>query len=276
MLAIPSLPPLEGEILPTDPKGTSTYIYEWSDYAGEKSTARARITYQSARDHCENWRPGEEAEMKACADEIYEAQKDVFHEATANCKTGEITASWGERYKFAGVDNGHEFFNGSLLFRDAKGEVLELNYASNALTVASQWATLCPFGHPYDIVPLKTVMDEDDLSMLGGIIGFDGRTLRQDDQYGLITYSDEEDLGFDRGTVLFRGHWIRGGAIGGIAFSFKKGCDPVGYRVWGYDQGNSDEVSLQGDAPIWGEACEIKGYSREAPGWKLVFHLPHH
>lgn len=275
-LVIPSLPSPEGELLPTDARGPGTPIFEWSDYAGEHSMARAKITYKEARDWCENWRPGDEAEMKACANDLSEAEKDVVHEASANCKTGVIKTTWGDTYTFAGIDNQDENFNGSLLFMDENGQVHPLNYASGALGVAAQWLTLCPFGHPYDIVPLKMVMDQDDRSGLGGIIGFEDRTLIQDDVYGIITYGDEEDIGIKDGTVFFRGHWIRGAGIEGIAFSFKEACEPVGYRVSGYDQGISDEISLQGEAPIWGDKCEIKGYSREVPGWKLTFHLPHH
>lgn len=113
---------------------------------------------------------------------MFEAERDVIHEATANCKTGEITASWGESYTFAGIDRTDRNFNGWLTFKDQYGNLLPLNYASGALDVASQWITLCPFGQPYDIVPLKLVMEQDDLSWLGGLIGFDGRMLRQDDE----------------------------------------------------------------------------------------------
>lgn len=275
-LVIPSLPSPEGETLNTGSRGATTPIFEWADYAGENSTARARISFEGAKDWCENFRPGDEADIKRCADEIYTSEKDIVYEATANCKTGVITSTWGETYTFAGVDNKDEVFKGSFLFKDETGNVLPLNYSSGALEVASQWSALCPFGHPYDIVPLKMVMSNSDSSDQSGIIGHNGRTLVQDDLYSIISYGKEEDLGIEEGRVLFRGHWIWGAGIEGIAFSFKKGCEPVGYRVVGYDNSDSDQITLEGSAPVWAEGCQVTGFSKDAPGSELIFDLPHH
>lgn len=272
-LALPSLPTPEGMSLVTDPRGTDNFVFEWSDYAGENATVSARSTKEEARLWCENWRPGDET----CTEDVWQNEKDQVHKASANCKTGEITATWGEKYTFAGVHTTHPSFADHYLWRDENGEILELVYATDALTIGSQWRTLCPFGQPYDVLPLDTKLDTNKDYGAVSYIGYENYSMLLFKDIGVVTFTDtEEDFDglVEHGTVLFRGWWPQDNTISGIAYSYKKGCDPVGYYVEGGNYGQNETITLQGKAPVRGKGCEITGYSLEAPGSELTFHLP--
>lgn len=65
------------------------------------------------------------------------------------------------------------------------------------------------------------------------------------------------------------------GPVDGMAFSFKKGCEPTPSHVEGYFQTDSDKLVLTGKAPVR-EGCKVVGYSEKSPNARLVFDLPHH
>lgn len=89
--------------------------------------------------------------------------------------------------------------------------------------------------------------------------------------------------GIERGRVIFMAYepWYNSDPhmtfqnmlVGGIAYSFKKGCEPAPYRVYGgYDE--RANLVLKGAAPVWtSKGCEISGNSTDAPGSTLVFEM---
>lgn len=117
-----------------------------------------------------------------------------------------------------------------------------------------------------------------DHSQFGEIAGHNGSTMRMDYDMGTITYTHpKESL---QGTVpddalLFRGAIIMNGPVEGIAFTFKKGCEPAPYYVEGYFPTDSDKLVLTGKAPVR-EGCKVVGYSETSPNARLVLDLSHH
>jgi hypothetical protein len=70
-------------------------------------------------------------------------------------------------------------------------------------------------------------------------------------------------------TVLFRGWVVPNEWLSGVAYTFKKGCDPAPYLVTGQDNG-SFELTLRGKAPVR-EGCKVIGYSDKGSNSTLVF-----
>ncbi|MCB5205491.1 hypothetical protein LH464_23890 [Neorhizobium sp. T786] len=66
---------------------------------------------------------------------------------------------------------------------------------------------------------------------------------------------------------MFRGQISFNGPFHGIAYTFKKGCDPAPYYVEGYDEG-AEKVVLKGKAPIR-EGDEVVGYTDKSPNATL-------
>ena len=66
--------------------------------------------------------------------------------------------------------------------------------------------------------------------------------------------------GVGPGTTLFSGS-IRGNRISGVAYRFKRGCGPMGYRVAGnFRRGG---FTLSGESPIRGSGCSVTRYKRD-------------
>lgn len=64
----------------------------------------------------------------------------------------------------------------------------------------------------------------------------------------------------DIGTVLFEGTKV-GNRIDGIAYTFKRGCEPLGFRVKGnFDADKETGFILRGEQPIRDENCDLTGY----------------
>ncbi|MNE77864.1 hypothetical protein D3C80_1742180 [compost metagenome] len=59
--------------------------------------------------------------------------------------------------------------------------------------------------------------------------------------------------------------------LSGVAYTYKKGCEPAPYLVSGHFNGSA-KLTLQGKAPVR-EGCTVVGYSNKSPNAKLVFDL---
>ncbi|MDB5530751.1 MAG: hypothetical protein JWR51_3854 [Devosia sp.] len=75
------------------------------------------------------------------------------------------------------------------------------------------------------------------------------------------------------GTVLFRGEpWQPGGAFRGVAYTFRKGCDPASYQVVAGYEGFAELLTLRGEAPVRVEGgCEISRYTVDSGNAILTF-----
>ena len=230
--------PPKGEFLVLHPKLPSAVIFEWSDYGGTASTARARVTKATVRENCEAFI--DPAKVAECGD--LEPDPKVYT-VTANCQTGEFWSVDGHKYLFDGrVDSPNPWDNGVVAMKDAvTGKRVATNNAAGGLVLGAHWLVLCPLGMPYDLLPAKSVMPSL------------ARSIRPE-------------------TVLFRGWIIWGGQIRGVAYTFKKGCPPAPYLV----SGNNDDIMrfiVEGAAPVR-KGCKVVGYTKKSGNAHLVIDLP--
>lgn len=272
-------PAFGAEYLPTHPRNPWAEIFEHGGFGTENAFARARVLRGEAESWCANWRPA--ADSAICSEEIISAEEERVYEARANCQTGEIVDHFGNFYVYDGLWTAAEndMWAGHERFREAEsGNIVSTVNAAGGLVIAGQWSILCPYGAPYDLQPLKQVMDDEDHSGNMELVWHNGSGMRLDYERGTITYGDPKDslAGLvETGTVLFRGTIVSQGVVSGMAFTFKRGCDPAPYRVWGEFDSKSDKLVLTGAAPVR-DGCEVTGYSGASPNGRLVFDLPHH
>lgn len=75
------------------------------------------------------------------------------------------------------------------------------------------------------------------------------------------------------GTLLFQGKpWKPGGPFNGVAYTFRKGCEPASYDVIAHYEGLAEILTLRGDAPTRAnEGCEVVGYSASSDNAVLTF-----
>ncbi|MCC8957611.1 hypothetical protein H8B02_30520 [Bradyrhizobium sp. Pear77] len=72
------------------------------------------------------------------------------------------------------------------------------------------------------------------------------------------------------GTVLFSGRWDEHGNYEGVAYTFKRGCDPAPYRVTGKDAGPG--IILTGIPPRRDpHGCAVIGTNATVKHSRLVF-----
>ena len=267
------LPPApEGQLLSLGAKSAPATIFEWSDYGGTASKARARVSAESARVQCEAFI--DPARVSECAD----AKPDsTVYTVEANCQTGELWSIDGRKYQFDGRIYGEaDWANGWMGFKDAAtGRRVGTDNASGGITLASQWVTLCPLGLPYDQLPLKAAIPRSETTYMGMNVVHNDSWMYYDQASSTIIYQEPKASisgSVKPGAVLFRGWIVPYGPMRGIAYTFKKGCPPAPYLVEGYDQ-HGLELILEGAAPIR-KGCDVVGYTKKSPHAKLVFHLP--
>lgn len=263
--------PPKNELLSLGAKSAPATVFEWSDYGGTASTARARVSAEQARRQCEAFI--DPARVSECAD----AKPDpTVYTAKANCQTGEFWSIDGRKYLFDGkIYGSDDWANGWIAFKDAAtGRRVGTDNASGGITLASQWLTLCPLGLPYDQLPLKTVMPRSENTYMGMNAVHNDSWMYYDQALNMISYEDPKASisgSVKPGAILFRGWIVPYGPMRGVAYTFKKGCPPAPYFVEGYDQ-HGIELILEGAAPIR-KGCDVVGYTKKSPNAKLVFHL---
>lgn len=77
-------------------------------------------------------------------------------------------------------------------------------------------------------------------------------------------------LSVREGTLLFSGTWDGRGNYSGVAFTFKRGCEPAEYPVTGKD--TPDGIVLVGAAPVRDpRGCTVLGSSSTGANARLVF-----
>lgn len=279
LATLPAMPPAPiGEAFPGHPRMPSAIIYEFTDMGGTKSSVKAKVTLQSARDWCENWRAGTGEDMAQCAKARLGAEGERVYEATANCQTGDLEVD-GKAYRFNGPDNTSEFFAGYVSVTDAEtGQQVPMTTAAGGVELGSKWLTLCPLGMPYDALPVgeKFTLRPDE-HLFGEVIGHNGSLMFHHENQHVIVYSDPKPSIaslIKPDTILFRGWHVTGEWVSGIAYTFKKGCAPAPYLVSGHVQGSS-QLILKGAAPVR-EGCAVVRYSDKGANATLTFDLPEH
>ena len=130
----------QGEWLSLCSKCLSPSISAKSGIGTAHATAEARITRQDAEDWCVNWSPGE----KSCArEQLASDEAKRTYRATADCLAGRITPIDGQTYTLAGKWTS-DIERGRTKWRDAAGQIVRADNASNGLAISQQWEVLCP------------------------------------------------------------------------------------------------------------------------------------
>lgn len=251
------------------PKQPYTTITKSAGIGTSNANLEAVITRQNAIDWCNNWKPGD----ASCAAEEEASSSDTF-KAAANCHTGEMTDPSGRKVTFDGFITKGDFV-GWFAFRDVKtGKKINTSNADGGLVLANQWTSLCPYGAPYNRLPLKTVLDDKSYGLPGDVLAHNNQPMKYVPDLGVIAYIEPKASFIKPRTILFRGSFpSTEGPVQGMAFTFKKGCEPAPYYVEGYYDGGL-KLELSGKAPVRAKnGCEIEGYSDKSPNAKLVFHF---
>lgn len=263
--ALPSMPaPPIGDEFPVTSKAVAPIIFEFSDYGGRNATMRARVTQASLESWCGAWSPNDPtcAQTREIDDRLYEAR--------ANCETGDLWTE-GRHFTFAGPETQDELFYGYMTVKDSEtGKRVGLSSGERGREFAAMWQTLCPMGWPYQDLAVEETFESDE--RYGEFMGHNGSTMFHHQKQHIIVYADPKQsiaAVVKPDTVLFRGWAVPNEMISAIAYTFKKGCDPAPYRVFGYDNG-SFQLTLRGKAPVR-EGCKVVGYSDKGPNATLVF-----
>jgi hypothetical protein len=262
---IPSMPsPPIGDEFPWNSKAVAPIIFEFSDYGGKNSTMKAKITPESIQSWCGNWHPGD----ASCA-----ASREVdgkVYEARADCETGDLWTE-GKHYRFDGPETESKDFYGYISMKDTEtGKRVGMSNADRGREFGAMWLKLCPVGWPYNGIPVQRTFATED--RYGEFMGHNGSLIFHHQKQHIIVYSQPKASiagSIKPETVLFRGWSVPNEWISGVAYTFKKGCDPAPYLVSGYDNG-SLRLTLQGKAPVR-DGCNVVGYSDKSPNAKLVF-----
>jgi hypothetical protein len=257
---------------PIHPKEPIPQITKSYGIGTSSANLEAKIGKEEVKAWCENWKPGD----TACAAEALSAYGSDVYKASANCQTGELIDPHGNKYRQSGHVTGSDMFDGHFRFKDLKtGKFVGVSNAAGGLVLASQWLALCPYGLPYDDFPMKKLLAPSDDSEAGGqYAGHNGSAMKVDTDKGFIAYLEPKHKSIEPRTMLFRGSIVRDGPVSGMAFTFKKGCEPAPYYVEGYWDENSGEIVLRGSSPVRSKTgCEVTGYTSKSPNATLKFKL---
>ncbi len=276
---VPLLPIAKADTFPVDAQGPDYKVIRSSGIGTEKASIEAQTTINDIRAWCENWRPGDDG----CAFDMSQDLETVYH-ASANCSSGEMTTPSGTKLKWAGLNRGEDF-NRFYEFTDVlKGKKVGFSNAEGGVGLMAQWMTLCPFGLPYSELPKSAVIDPNleyprlrdrGIVQVGELVGHNGNLMALDNDLGVIVYREPKDKTVAQNTVLFRGSisFEAGLPTRGMAYAFKKGCEPQAYWVEGfYGNDGDDKLVLRGEVPVW-DGCNVKGYTSKSKNAELVFEL---
>ena len=263
--SLPSMPPPPiGDELPWNPKAPAPIIFEFADYGGTNSTMRAKITQQSIESWCGAWQPND----TSCA--VGHEIDETVYEARANCLTGDLWVD-GRHLVFDGPEKEDKDFYGYVALKDAvTGKHVGMSNAARGREYGAMWLKLCPMGWPYKSVPVHLKFETEE--RYGESMGHNGSAMFYHQKQHIIVYSEPKPSiagTVAPETVLFRGWAVPNEWLSGVAYTFKKGCDPAPYLVSGYDNG-SFQLTLRGKAPVR-EGCKVIGFSSKSSNASLDF-----
>ena len=270
-LSIPAFADMPTDF-PIHPKEPIPKITASEGIGTSHAKLEAKIGKEELQAWCENWQPGD----TDCIPQALKTYGNEIYTASANCQSGEMTDPQGKKIQQSGLVRENSMHDGHLRFKDIKtGEFVGSSNAAGGLTLATQWLALCPYGLPYDVFPVAKVVDPSDDSETGWqYAGHNGSYMKIDTDKGFIVYIEPKYKTIEPRTMLFRGSIVRGGPISGMAYTFKKGCEPAPYYVEGFWDENSVDVILRGPSPVRSKTgCEVTGYSSKSPNATLKFTL---
>ncbi|CAN7338663.1 hypothetical protein [Neorhizobium sp. LjRoot104] len=249
----------------------------------------AEMTRKDASDYCSNWFLGR---GKAVINDCIKTSLDGDNtkaEISADCDAGSLTDPRGRKFTFAGAWDKHDDIRapGRFRFKDETGTIVEPNNAAGGLTLAHLWTTLCPQGFPTLDTEFNPYVKKRDFALastkdtdhpLNNSLNIEpfihnDSFMHVSYRYGLITYHDPKPSiagTIPPNTLLFQGRIEHMGEAIGVAYTFKKGCEPAPYFVIGYYHAQTSTYFLHGKAPLRSKTnCDIIGYSDKSPNATL-------
>ncbi len=274
---VPLLSIAKADTFPVDSKLPDTQIVKASGLGTEAAYIEAKTTVEDIKSWCDNWYPGK----KDCVSDN-SSDLDTVYKASANCHAGTMTDPNDRKFKWSGLNRTQDF-NRYYEFTDVStGKRIGFSNADGGVGLMAQWMTLCPFGLPYAELPKSKIIDvnkdypklRDRDVQMSEMVGHNGSLMSLDHDLGVIIYRDPKYKTIAENTVLFRGSisFEDGLPTRGMAYAFKKGCEPQAYFVEGYYGNDGNKLVLRGEAPIW-DGCNVKGYSSKSKNAELVFDL---
>jgi hypothetical protein len=262
--------------MPTDfivhPKAPSAKIIKSEGIGSNFAKIEAKTGKAELEAWCDNWKP----EDDHCLQQAMTEDQNTSYTASANCQSGQMTDPSGRKVLQSGLITEGEMFDGRLRFKDlTTGKFVGTDNADGGLTLATQWLTLCPYGLPYDVFPLSNTLPPTDGSeSFAQTATHNGSSMVVDTIQGSISYAHPKYNSIEPGSILFRGSIVPDGPVIGMAYTFKKGCEPAPYYVEGNWNEYSGIIELNGAAPVRSKTdCAITGYSIKSPNAKLNFTL---
>ncbi len=88
------------------------------------------------------------------------------------------------------------------------------------------------------------------------------------DEHGIVIVYDTPrkgliNQGVTKGVLLFEGSVQLDNSVSGMAYTFKRGCDPERYIVEGEFTNQQDKLQLRGYAPVRAKnSCKVIGYDK--------------
>jgi len=123
-------------------KCLSPGITSKSGIGSANAVAEGKITRREAEGWCANWSPGTDLETCVRQQLASDVAKRSYR-ASADCTKGRITAIDGNPYARAGTWTSG-VGRGRTKWRDASGNIVGQDNASNGLAISQQWEVLCP------------------------------------------------------------------------------------------------------------------------------------
>lgn len=272
------------------PKSPDLQVIDRQGAATARSTIVAEVTQKTAADWCGNWYPDKVgADLKQCIDGEVDNRLVTI---SADCVGGTLIDDGGRTFHYDGVwrTSDDSRANGRDRFRaDKTNKIVLPDNADGGLVLAWFWRTLCPSGPP------SAWSGENSLTEAMAIMkgastdanhplndGTHSEPFVHNDsmvefnyKYGLIFYRDPKPSiastikPFD---LLFHGRIENMGEAIGTAYTFRAGCPPAPYSVFGNYDLHTSKFVLHGAAPVREQSgCRIIGYSEKAANATLTF-----
>jgi hypothetical protein len=124
-------------------KCMSPSITSTSGLGTATAVAVARMGRNDAAEWCASWEPEDASCLRR---QMADQDFGKTFRATADCTRGRITAIDGASYTHAGLWDDSDIGGGRSRWRDAQGQIVGRDNASNGLAIAQQWEVLCPKG----------------------------------------------------------------------------------------------------------------------------------
>lgn len=135
--------------LPLCGKCQKPVIISKSGIGTAHAVAKARVTYEGAKAHCENWQMASTPDCDKDAKETMKEEAGKVYKATADCVRGKLTDTTDDSFTYAGLWSSG-YIKGETRWRWASGydagKIVGMDWPVGAPMVAQTSAILCPHG----------------------------------------------------------------------------------------------------------------------------------